>query len=159
MIHFAPADFVSLDTFDLGWRFTPARAGDLSPATLARIRPLTAARAAGFAQFARDACEDAAQLGATFRSDNPPGAVREQLAALPPVPSTQIVLSWNARTAAVSDWEIFLAQWDDFCYPSSDDVTIWPFDSTWTLCYRHYEIFQFRALSPQVNLGVRRRTS
>jgi hypothetical protein len=145
MIEFAPADFASLDAFALGWRFTPDRAGDLSPATLARIRPLTVDRAASFAKVARDMCEEAAQFGVTFRSDDSPGTVREQLAALPAAPAVGVLISWNARTAAVTDWALFLTHWDDFCYPSSDDVTIWPFDGAWTLCYRHYEIFQFQA--------------
>jgi hypothetical protein len=143
MIELAPSDFVSLDTFPLGWRFAPERVGSISSTTLARIRALSADRAAAFAHGARERCEEAARFAVTFRSDESPGVVRAQLQALPPHPATGILISWDARTAVASDWEVFVAHWDDFCYPSSDDVTMWPLDDGWTLCYRHYEIFQF----------------
>ena len=143
MIEFAPSDFVSLDAFSLGWRFAPNRVGDLPVDVLLRIRPLTVGRAAAFAAFARTQCEEAAEFGMTLRSDDAPGAVREQLRALPPAAVAEVLISWDARTALVTDWQTFIAHWDDFCYPSSDNVTIWPLDASWTLCYRHYEIFQF----------------
>lgn len=145
MIEFAASDFVSLAEFPLGWRFVPDRVADLTADILARIRPLTASRAAAVAPVARMQCEEAAAFGVTLRSDDAPGTVREQLRGLPPAASTQVLISWDARAALVTDWGVFIAHWDDFCYPSSDDVTIWPLDASWTLCYRHYEIFQFNS--------------
>ena len=148
MIKLASSDFVSLDAFPLGWRFAPDRVGNVSPDALARIRPLTADRASDLAQVAQARCERVATFAMTFRSDDSPGAVRAQLQALPPAAATGILISWDTRTAAATDWELFVAHWDDFCYPSSDDVTVWPLDDGWTLCYRHYEIFQFDSRFP-----------
>jgi hypothetical protein len=149
MIDFTVSDFVSFDAFPLAWRFATDRVGRLSPDLLARIRPLRTDRAAHIAAFAREKCEESREFRITFRSDDSPAAVRAQLSDLPPTPTDRIVVSWNTETAVVSDWELFVAQWDDFCYPSSDDVTIWPLDHSWTLCYRHYEDvpIQFVALS------------
>jgi hypothetical protein len=137
------SDFISLDLFSLGWRFAPDRVGNLPPEILHRIRPLNPDRAAEFAQVAKEQCGEAATFGVTFRSDDSPGAVRAQLLALPPDATTEILASWDARTAVATDWETFVEHWDDFCYPSSDDVTVWPLDRSWTLCYRHFETFQF----------------
>jgi hypothetical protein len=37
-----------------------------------------------------------------------------------------IVVSWDADTAVLTDTELFIEHWDDFCYPASDDVTVLP---------------------------------
>jgi hypothetical protein len=139
------SDFVSMDVFPLGWRFSSDRVGDLSSELQARIHPLSAELAAHLGKIAKGLCREGATFGVTFRSDDPPHAVRAQLLALPPDPMTDIVVSWDAKTALVTDWQSFVDHWDDFCYPSSDDITIWPLDRSWTLCYRHFEIFQFDA--------------
>ena len=111
---------------------------------VARLKPLgddAAARAAATAA-ARQAAARTPLV--SFRSDDPPGAVRSDLRALPIDASTEIMLSWNASTALVTDWDTFVSHWDDFCYPASDDVVIWPIVGAWTLCYHHYEVFQFQ---------------
>jgi hypothetical protein len=150
MIEFARSDFVSLELFELNWRFTPDDTGAFSPDLLARIRPLTSERAADFAAFARSQCEEANQFGQTFPSDGEADVVRERLRALPPRSSESVLVSWDAQTALVTDWAVFVTLWDDFCYRSSDDVTIWPLDHSWVLCYRHYDIFQFTSAAPAV---------
>jgi hypothetical protein len=53
----------------------------------------------------------------------------------------EIVVSWHQDNTVLTDTEIFVKYWDDFCYPSSDDVTIWSEDELWVLQYRHYELF------------------
>jgi hypothetical protein len=116
MIEFAESDFVTLDAFSLGWRFTPDRVGTLSTDTLRRIRPLTAERATDFARVGRAQCDEAARFGLTFRSDDSPGAVRERLRALPPAAATEILISWDAQTVVATDWATFITHWDDFCY-------------------------------------------
>jgi hypothetical protein len=150
MIALASSDFVALDLFTLKWRFTPDRTGPLAPGLLARIRPLTTERAEDFAAFARSQCEKALPFGQTFRSDDAADIVRAQLRALSPAPSETVLVSWDAQTAVATDWEVFVALWDDFCYPASDDVTIWPLDQSWILCYRHHDIFQFSSSAPAV---------
>ena len=77
-----------------------------------------------------------------FRSDEPPASVRMRLEALNVDPATSIVLSWGSSTALETDWEVFVAHWDDFCYPASDDVSIRPIDGGWTLRYHRCEVFQ-----------------
>lgn len=144
MTDFDESDFTSLDAFPLRWRFVAPRRHGIPAAVLASIRPLTAARANQLALTARSQCADERQFAVTVRSDDRPDAVRARLNELPPTKTDQILMSWDAETAVLCTWGVFVSYWDDFCYPSSDDVTVWPVDEQWTLCYRHYEIFQFR---------------
>lgn len=60
--------------------------------------------------------------------------------------SCEVVVSWQPDTAVLTQAEIFIKYWEEFCYPSSDDVTIWPENEKWVLQYRHYEQFWFGEL-------------
>ena len=57
--------------------------------------------------------------------------------------SQPVIVSWDRATALQTTWEFFTAYWDDFCYPSSDDVTVVPDSWRWVLRYTHWEEFQF----------------
>jgi len=143
VIELLETDFVSLDDFPLRWRFERDRRG-VSTDDLSRVRPLSATAAATTDRRARDACDEGWASGLTFRSDDAPAVVLDRLRELPPAPTEAVLISWDARTAAMTDWGLFVAHWDDFCYPASDDVTVFPLGGEWVLCYHHYEVFQFR---------------
>ena len=68
------------------------------------------------------------------------------------------MVSWGPSAALETNWESFVAHWDDFCYPASDDVVIRPIDGGWTLRYHRYEVFQlsrdpFAATGPSPGAG------
>ena len=131
-----------LGAFPLRWRFTSSRHAQLGADGLARLKPLAPAVAAELADDAAHRCRAARGSPFTFRSDDAPAIVRRQLLDLPIDPSALVILSWDRGTAVITDWDMFTAHWDDFCYPASDDVSIWPVGGEWTLCYRRYEVFQ-----------------
>ncbi|MES9974871.1 MAG: hypothetical protein ABW094_11465 [Candidatus Thiodiazotropha sp.] len=56
---------------------------------------------------------------------------------------SKIFVSWSPDCAVVTTLNIFIKYWGDFCYPSSDDVSIWPVNNAWFLQYFHYEEFSF----------------
>ena len=147
MITLTESDFVPLETFFLAWRWTQESHAALSAATLARIRPLAAASAAAIAPEAADLC-----IGgdtATLRSAaGDPERVRAWLGALPVEPDASVLASWDVETAVVTDWQTFVECWDDFCYPSSDDLTVWNPHGAWYLCYDHEEVFRFGRRAP-----------
>ncbi len=118
---------------------------DASPATeaIAKLRPLSGLAAAAIAEVACERHRVNCRDNLTFRSDDPPGIVGETLRGLPPSGDTPVIVSWDRDTALATNWGFFVARWDDFCYPASDDVTIWSLADDWTLSYRHYEVFQF----------------
>ena len=138
-------DIVPLAEFPLAARWIARRASEgETPATL---RPLSQRMAA---QSARLAAERRAQAGGDvriFRADDDPARVRSALESLDVPGDTAIVISWNATTAALAEWRLFLARWGDVCYPMRDDVTIWAPGADWTLAYERFEVFRVLGLS------------
>ena len=47
------------------------------------------------------------------------------------------------NNSLTSPWETFVAYWDDFCHPSSDDAFVFPQDGTNALAWNHSEVFDF----------------
>ena len=124
-------------------RFIVERGASLATDVIAKLRPLSGLAAAAIAEVACERRRANCRDNLTFRSDDPPGIVGETLRALPPAGDTPVIVSWDRDTALATDWAFFVARWGDFCYPASDDVTIWSLADDWTLSYRHYEVFQF----------------
>jgi hypothetical protein len=141
-IEFRPEDFSLLDDFPLCWRWTEERANVLPAHDLARIHPLTAARAAEIAPRAAYLCDQRRDLPFWLNADAAPAKVEARLRALHIAPKERVVVSWNEGTAVVTDWDFFCHYWDDFCYPSSDDVTVLAVNGQWVLCYDHCEVFR-----------------
>ena len=140
------ASFATLDDFVLRRRFPDLRGADAPPESRPRLRPLTPAAASRIAGDAESRCAaSSASATTTFRTDDSPGIVKERLHALPIAATTEILVSWNGATAVLTDWGFFRDRWGDFCYPASDDVTIWSPNEPWTVCYRRFEVLQFRA--------------
>lgn len=63
------------------------------------------------------------------------------LRALSVSQAERVVVSWVKGTAVETTWEIFTRYWNDFCYPASDDVTVYPPTGEWVLVYHHEERF------------------
>jgi hypothetical protein len=140
------SEFVPIEEFELAWRWTQSTHAVLPPDVLATIRPFAPSRAAELDVQAIALAEEPLGAGAvSFRASSDAAEdVRIRLQSLGIENRTVIVVSWNQRTAVATVWGTFVRFWDDFCYPSSDDVTIWPESNGWILCYRHHELFDFR---------------
>jgi hypothetical protein len=78
--------------------------------------------------------------------------VRSWLRRIQPDMRVSVYVSWSEDLAIETSWSIFTEYWDDFCYPSSDNVTVVPIGGIWQLVYHHYEQFDF-STSPQVSLS------
>jgi hypothetical protein len=139
------SQFSSLAGFDLAWRWTQPSHAVLPPEVLATIRPFTLSAAAKLDAEAKRLVQTAhgerARFGASAEIAD---EVRSRLQDLGISDSTAILVSWTPQVAVATLWGTFAAFWDDFCYPSSDDVTVWPEDGSWVLSYDHEELFEFR---------------
>ncbi len=60
-----------------------------------------------------------------------------------PPSSTEIILSWDPTVALRTTWAIFVKYWQEFCYPASDDLVVFPSIGNWALLYHHEEEFHF----------------
>lgn len=144
MLSFEPNDFIELSDFALAWRWCdPHRATELPAEARRRIRPLTSTAAARVGDRASFLCDRRRDGMRRIPADGEADRVRQMLATLPIDEHARVVVSWSDDVAVVTDWPTFRAYWDEFCYPSSDDVTIWPLDERWSLCYDHYAEFRF----------------
>lgn len=60
-----------------------------------------------------------------------------------PLSETEVVLSWGPTVALKTSWALFVGYWQEFCYPASDDLVVFPLAGNWVLLYHHEEEFHF----------------
>jgi hypothetical protein len=145
------ADVVPMDQFPLAWRFTDERWDTRRGGLRADLRPLRPARAVELAPIMADACavhhrgegKPDVHIAAPCESAADVVRTRDALDGLPVDPEERIIVSWEPTVALETSWQTFTTQWQAFCYPGSDDVTISPLDEGWVLCYHHWEAFSF----------------
>jgi hypothetical protein len=153
-----PSNFVPMDQFSLRWRWTDPKYRALSGIELALIRPFDAA-AAGVAHASairvlKAISSTLSGTGVTAVADDEsaamhdasgdPHVVRDWLRHLVSNCNDAVIISWDQSTAVLAPWNLFVERWDDFCYPSSDDVFVFPLTGDWMLCYDHADVFRFR---------------
>jgi hypothetical protein len=144
----SPADYERLAKFRLSRRWIDA----MPPDTYFKIHPLKAAKAKEVSKQAYSLLEGWQPKPALFQTEpqfdasgeREPGT--EWLLQRETDRAQQAVLVWNESTAALTEWGIFCDFWDDFCYPSSDDVVVLPLTCHWVLLYDHEETLQFGRL-------------
>jgi len=133
---------MSIQDFPLAWRWTQPSHSVLPPEALTDIRPLSAAESAGLGTAAPSGRKSAVSHAA---SDIDTEEVSRWLRRVQPDLHARVYVRWTKELAVETSWDIFAEYWDDFCYPSSDDVTIVPVVGAWQLIYQHYEQFDFFA--------------
>ena len=148
MITFDAADVVPMNQFALAWRFTDERWSRRGGEALRDVRPLTATRAAVVHGPLAAACHltregGARHVAAACQDEAGARQVGSALSALGPLDHERVVITWDPATALETSWRTFRENWEVFCYPGSDDVTISPLDERWMLCYHHWEEFSF----------------
>jgi len=154
VITLTPNDFVPVDHFGLLWRFDASRCdpGD-SAQIFADVRVLKPEAIAALWPHADDPAlplydgrrTPDIRINAHAESEDSSNVVREALRTLPIPGERRVIVHWEHDTAIETRWTTFCEHWDDFCYPSSDDVTVVPMDRSWVLCYFHWEEFMFAA--------------
>jgi hypothetical protein len=142
-------DFISINDFRLKWRFTEDKYNRLPEYDLSLIQPLSNRKAMEFNRYSQKFIGNATLLESKFSrvesleiTDNY-SAVRDWLTATQIDSSTKVAVSWDNTDCVISLWCIFCKYWDDFCYPSSDDILVWSSTEDWFLYYCHHEIFEF----------------
>jgi hypothetical protein len=151
MIELKTTDFIPLVEFGRAWRFTDPKYNVLPPDAISDLRPISRLRVAAISVVLEDSCVSfqsgskvpARKIDATCDSDHAWSKIRDALRALPIAPDQRVIVGWDRNDAVETSWRTFFTYWDDFCYPSSDDVTIYPVNEKWTLCYHHWETFSF----------------
>ena len=142
-------DFITIENFDLKWRFTETKHHLLPSQDLSFIKPLSRSKAKVFNKISLQYLGNACLLESKF----------DQIDALNPAkdyetvklwlhekslnPESEIIVSWDNSNCVITNWGIFCKYWAAFCYPSSDDILIWSSLDKWMLYYCHEEILEF----------------
>jgi len=130
-------------SFSLMWRWTRATHAQFSAAELASLRPLPANDAAALCD---KAINDRAHLQPGERlevdDDTETQAVTKWLDEVIPPDACELCLVWDRGTAIRLPRDLFIRRWDDFWYPSSDDLSVLTTDDQWQLEMCHWGSFE-----------------
>lgn len=143
------SDFGSLDEFPLRWRWTDPRWNELPDDALKAIQPFTDGKARELLQYSLGFSNASGLFESHFehisRIDAPADSpvVHQWLLDRSQDKDQMVIVSWDHHHAALVRWDVFCEYWDDFCYPASDCVTIWPLSEKWALMYLHHGEFIF----------------
>jgi hypothetical protein len=131
--------------FPLLWRWNRDTHAKLSHDELESIRPLPEDEAAVL-------CDEVAKwrdhhnkpqecLNVDEKSDET--AIANWLNQMIPNDANELLLIWDHRTAARVPRVLFVRRWNDFWYPSSDDLCVISADGGWHLEMHHHGSFEF----------------
>ncbi len=150
------SDFVPLALFPLAYRWTDSRYDVFPPEVIATIRPLSVTAARTFSAMEalwldRGLRSLAPRLfDTTTRPTNGGTAeVTDWLTQRLVLATEPVVVSWSSDQAIGTTAATFCAFWSAFCFPVSDDVTVWPESQEWGLVYHHWEQFEFGIRRPK----------
>jgi hypothetical protein len=140
-----PRDIVDLAEFPLLWRWTQTTHATLAPDALASIRPIRPDRAATVCeQVVRVPLVPARpddRLVVTKQTDRQ--LVSQWLERRVREEEIDVILVWDQQTAALVGRGLFIDRWDDFWYPSSDDLSVLGADGRWRIEMHHDGTFEF----------------
>src|SRR5436190_17231065 len=131
---------MNVQGFPLAWRWTDSRYSVLSDTVLSQPQPLSTQDAWLASERAQSFQRDSDITHSAAVSDDAGCAwLRARHGGL----SDIVTISWSPNCALRTTWQIFTDHWSDFCYRSSDDVTVWSDSERWVLFYHHEEQFEF----------------
>lgn len=150
MLEIEQDDFRPLDSFALKWRWTDARWNKLPDDALKTIQPISESKAKELCQYSLKFEEQSGIIRSLFTSVETVNTsivenseIQQWLLSRSPGLNQTVIVSWNSDLAVSVKWSIFCEYWDDFCYPSSDDVAIFPLSEKWMVFFSHNEYFDF----------------
>ncbi len=127
-------EYINTNDFELSWRWTQKSHCLIPEEDLIKIKPLT------------ESCSESLYKQRPIISGNsqeiecqetPNDFLTKNL-------GTEIVyVLWSNKLGIQTDTKTLIKYFSDFCYPSSDDVTIWPVSNNWLLLYHPYESITF----------------
>jgi len=140
---------MQLKDFPLSWRWMNESYALLPDAVLARIHPLDEEQAAMLFNESLEHCvadgldESKFSLSRIDTSGVLSLKISQWLFDRHNDRETEAFVSWQPDTAVKTTWGIFATYWNEFCYPASDDLCVWPESGAWVLLYHHEEQLQF----------------
>jgi hypothetical protein len=145
-------EVIPFEDFELSWRWDNIHNSDISLEEKGQIKPLTI-QESKLINKVIEYFESESNLHNTFEPTDWIRASSETKDSIDKFANdfqqlTQdynenLFISWNRSTCIYTSKEIFIKFWDDFCYPSSDDITIISELTNWVYFYNHIEVGRF----------------
>jgi hypothetical protein len=147
MLLISHTDIYPIDTFPLLWRWNQASHAVLPKEEITSIEPLAENKSEELqdiiTRLKKNNSQSDPYLINAEGSDEDVSTLLNNLA----LENELVFVSWHGNTAVRMPLSLFIHRWSDFCYPSSDDVSILPISEGWLLEYWHYEIFTWSKLN------------
>ncbi|MBB6681199.1 hypothetical protein H4O20_07055 [Aequorivita sp. 609] len=143
------SEIIDLKEFELNWRWEKTHNPDISDLEKAQIEPVSEIeskrlnKVIDYFEIEDNLSNDFIEtdwISASSENDEKIDTFRNKLTSILDTWDENVIVTWNRTTALKTTKEIFLKYWDDFCYPSSDDVTIISEETNWVMFYRHFEV-------------------
>ena len=138
-------DKCSIDTFPLLWRWNQQSHALLSIEELSSIEPLTELKAKELQNLLVPLAEES-NSKPIEKINSESLNVNEWLSNHLANDET-VFLSWDESTAIRLPSQLFILRNDDFCYPSSDDIFIYPRSGKWLMQFHHFELYTWNLLT------------
>ena len=155
-------EVIPFEDFELGWRWSENHNNNVPLADLANIKPLSTTESKRIYK-AIEYFESEHRLSEAFESTEwfvASSDTQEDIAKFSECFKTlaqpydeNLYISWNRKTCLYTTKEIFIAYWDDFCYPSSDNITIISELTNWVFFYNHIQVGRFWKRKLPTNSG------
>ena len=142
-------ELIPLKDFELNWRWEKPHNPNISDSEKAKIEPVSVIESKRLNKIIeyfeiegnlKNDYIETDWIYASSESDKTKKLFRRKLASIIEKWNEGLIVSWDQTTTLKVTKEIFLKYWDDFCYPSSDDVIIISLETNWIMYYRHNEL-------------------
>jgi hypothetical protein len=142
-------EIIPFDQFVLSWRWKPSHNSNISEIEKNQIRPFSEMEAKRLDKVInffesesnlRLNFEETDWMTAGIESEEVIEKFRKQLSIHLDGWNENVIITWGRKTALTTTKSIFIKYWDDFFYPSSDDVTVISENTNWVIFYRHLEV-------------------
>ena len=143
------SEITDLKDFKLNWRWEKTHNPGISDSEKAQIEPVSEIESKRLNKVIdyfeiednlRNDFIETDWMSANSENDEKIDAFRNKLTSILDTWDENVIVTWNRTTTLKTTKEVFLKYWDDFCYPSSDDVTIISEETNWVMFYNHIEV-------------------
>lgn len=152
IFHFSKNDYSDMKSFSLNWRFSESQNDVLPKKLLTKIVPLSKDISTRIYLYSMTFLVNYQLDVKKFQQieflnyPHKTASVDKWLLSKIPKETKKIIISWDEESCVMTEAEIFCKYWDDFCYPSSDDIVILPDTKDWIIYYFHEDQFQFAVI-------------
>lgn len=145
-------EIIPFESFELSWRWDDLHNPNISPEDKGQIKPLSFIESKRIKKvinhfesesILREHFESTEWFTVSPETKGTLDKFAKRFQELTKDYNENLYISWNRSTSLYTTKEIFVRYWDDFCYPSSDDITIISELTNWIYFYNHIEVGQF----------------